>query len=238
MRHCPDLLRPTLSKSDLAKARLLDAALEIFGNKGFKAATVREIARAAGQNVAAIEYHFGGKDKLYQAVLGGIIRELRSRLADVVAEIAAFQSQNEHPKAEALRLLKSFLTAVYLRVLSRNDALPLTRLMVREQMHATAAFRVLYDEGIRHLHQGLCVLVGAALGTDPRSTGTILQTHTIMGQFYFFAISRETVLRRAGWKTLEGKNADLVVAMVCENIDILMAGLAAGKRTSKSKGEA
>ncbi|HOW63879.1 MAG TPA: TetR family transcriptional regulator [Candidatus Paceibacterota bacterium] len=140
MRHCAALLSPTLSKSDLAKARLLDAALATFGNKGLKAATVREIARVAGQNVAAIAYHFGGKDPLYRAVLEGIVREIRSRLRDVLEQVAHFEAQSEHPKAEALRLLKLFLRAVYLRVLSRDDALPLVRLVVREQLHATSGF--------------------------------------------------------------------------------------------------
>jgi TetR/AcrR family transcriptional regulator, regulator of cefoperazone and chloramphenicol sensitivity len=226
MRFCSALLSPTLSKSDQAKSRLLEAGLVIFGNKGLEAATVREIARAAGQNVAAIAYHFGGKDSLYRAVLEGIVREIRNRLSDVLEEISHFESQPEHPRAEALRLLKLFVQTVYLRLLSRNDALPMARLIIREQLQATAGFKVLYEQGFRHWHRALCFLVGIVLGRSDRDTDTILRTHTIMGQVYFFAMSREAILRRAGWRTLEGRNARKVATLVSENIDILAAGLA------------
>jgi TetR/AcrR family transcriptional regulator, regulator of cefoperazone and chloramphenicol sensitivity len=48
-----------------AKDRLLAAAMEIFAEKGFKAATVREIVDKADANIAAVNYHFGDKERLY-----------------------------------------------------------------------------------------------------------------------------------------------------------------------------
>jgi TetR/AcrR family transcriptional regulator, regulator of cefoperazone and chloramphenicol sensitivity len=48
-----------------AKDRLLQAAVEVFAEKGFKAATVREIVEKAGANIAGVNYHFGDKERLY-----------------------------------------------------------------------------------------------------------------------------------------------------------------------------
>lgn len=57
-------------KADVnTKDALLAAATEIFADKGFDAATVRDICGKANANVAAVNYHYGGKDALYVAVL-------------------------------------------------------------------------------------------------------------------------------------------------------------------------
>ena len=52
------------------KDRLLDAAEDLFAERDFDDVSVRELAAAAGMNVAAVNYHFQGKENLYhQAIL-------------------------------------------------------------------------------------------------------------------------------------------------------------------------
>jgi AcrR family transcriptional regulator len=52
--------------SDDTRSRLLESAGQVFAEKGFEAATVREICRGAEvQNIAAINYYFGDKERLY-----------------------------------------------------------------------------------------------------------------------------------------------------------------------------
>ncbi|MFO8058268.1 MAG: CerR family C-terminal domain-containing protein [bacterium] len=58
--------------------RLINAAGELFAEKGFKETTVREICEKAGANLAAVNYYFRDKENLYQEVLSSVV----SKMAD------------------------------------------------------------------------------------------------------------------------------------------------------------
>ena len=51
------------------KTRILDAAEQLFMEHGFEATSLRSLTSAAGENLAAVNYHFGSKEELFQAVL-------------------------------------------------------------------------------------------------------------------------------------------------------------------------
>ncbi|HET7731228.1 MAG TPA: TetR/AcrR family transcriptional regulator [Usitatibacter sp.] len=51
------------------KTRILDAAELLFMEHGFEATSLRQLTSAAGVNLAAVNYHFGSKEELFQAVL-------------------------------------------------------------------------------------------------------------------------------------------------------------------------
>src|SRR5690349_17126320 len=55
--------------SAATKPRILDAAEALFMEHGFEATSLRLITAAAGVNLAAVNYHFGSKEELFQAVL-------------------------------------------------------------------------------------------------------------------------------------------------------------------------
>ncbi|MBK1833930.1 TetR/AcrR family transcriptional regulator [Roseibacillus ishigakijimensis] len=70
--------------------RLLDAAEELFAEKGFESVSLREITAAAGANVAAVNYHFGSKENLINAVIKRHVlpanRERMARLKELLAQ--------------------------------------------------------------------------------------------------------------------------------------------------------
>ncbi len=108
--------------------RLLDAAEELFSEHGFEGTSVRELAGAAGCNIASVNYYFGGKEKLYEEVWRRHLVSLRdSRVASVdqvMAESGGTPSLEE--------LLRAFANAFIGPLVDHRAGRRLIRLMARE----------------------------------------------------------------------------------------------------------
>jgi AcrR family transcriptional regulator len=66
-----------------ARSRLIETAMALFAERGYEGTSVRDLAKAAGVNVAAVSYHFGSKDALYTEALRACLApcaEMRSRM--------------------------------------------------------------------------------------------------------------------------------------------------------------
>ena len=93
------------------KQRILRAAGIIFGKNGYKDATIRMIAQAAQVNIAAINYHFQGKEGLYGAVLEDVFHTGFSRFPATL-DFGA--------DAEPEQRLRAFIRAMFYRLQSRD----------------------------------------------------------------------------------------------------------------------
>ncbi|MDP7725065.1 TetR/AcrR family transcriptional regulator [Mycobacterium sp. TY814] len=56
------------AKTDETQRRILDAATQVFANKGFTAATIAEVVSGSGASIGSIYHHFGGKSELFMAI--------------------------------------------------------------------------------------------------------------------------------------------------------------------------
>ena len=68
-------------------ARILSVAQKLFAEKGFDATSVRDITTEAGCNVASVNYHFGGKEKLYLETFRSMLTFLRDRHLEMMSEL-------------------------------------------------------------------------------------------------------------------------------------------------------
>ena len=64
--------------------RLLDSAEQLFADHGFDGTSIRDLAAAAGCNIASVNYYFGGKEKLYVEIWRSHLHLLReTRIASI-----------------------------------------------------------------------------------------------------------------------------------------------------------
>src|SRR3954465_1594479 len=67
---------------EATRRRMLDAAERLFLEHGFDGTSLRMLTGAAGVNLAAVNYHFGGKEELFRAMLSARLDPLnRDRIA-------------------------------------------------------------------------------------------------------------------------------------------------------------
>lgn len=97
--------RPSVGRGVDTRERILDAAEELFAERGYEGASLRDVARAAGLRNPSIFNHFDSKDALYAAVLERGIGPVVQRLVEVV--------EQEHDGAEAAAEIIAATTAVF-----------------------------------------------------------------------------------------------------------------------------
>ncbi len=208
-----------MAEADGTRTALVGAALHLFGLKGFDATTTREIATQAGVNIAAIAYHFGGKEGLRQAC--------GARVAAQVAELLPLTETDPAltPEAAAARLEHVIIGAVRFFA-TDHHAQDLVAFMLREIAQDGPVLDAVYGAVIEDRHRALCGLWGRATGTDPEAEATRLSVFALIGQTVYFRIGQPVIRRRMGWETLGAPEADRIAAVLIGN---LRAALAAAK---------
>src|SRR5204862_945310 len=84
------------------RARILDAAIKVFAERGFHSATVAEIARAAGVADGTIYLYFKGKDDL-------LLRLFDEKMTELLAEVKAAVAQERTAPDKLRRFIQLHL---------------------------------------------------------------------------------------------------------------------------------
>ena len=131
-----------VSEQEDARARLIDVAIKLFAEKGYEGTSVRDLATAAGVNVAAVSYHFGSKDALYTEALRSCLApcgEMRERMQKHLD--AALKNRSRKAAEEALRgCIQDFLEVLV------SPAARHSHLVMREQSEGKQRFEPVIRE--------------------------------------------------------------------------------------------
>jgi AcrR family transcriptional regulator len=109
------------------RERLLDAAERLFAENGFAATSVRDITAAASSNIAAVNYHFGGKHNLYHEVFRRRMAAMRDQRIASIRQVQGGASSLEG-------VLYAFATAFLQPLVDRGSGRLLIELITREML--------------------------------------------------------------------------------------------------------
>lgn len=161
---------------DDTRTRILNAAGLAFAEKGFQAATVREICSDAGVNAAAINYHFGDKERLY-------VEALKHAHRFRIEQVPMPEWPAGTPAEERLR---GFIGTLLTRMLTVEELPWQEALMMREMFQPTGACRELVEDIFRpHLRMLLGILDELLPDSTPLHTRHQC-SFSIVGQCLFY----------------------------------------------------
>jgi AcrR family transcriptional regulator len=203
------------------QVRILDAAEELFMQHGFEGASMRMLTARAGVNLAAINYHFGSKDALIEAVFR---RRLDPMNAARTAELDRLEAEAQGRPLGPERIIRAFIgPSLALVADSKGGGRNFIRLLGRTYTDPS--------KGIRHLIGALYepamarfkAAFARALPQMPADE-LVWRMHFMFGTLAYTLAATDTVQLIAGCKPEDRYDARLLEDRLAS---FLLAGLRA-----------
>jgi len=198
------------------REKIVDAALARFSRCGYRGATTRQLARAAGVTEVTLFRYFPTKEKLFGAVL-----DKYSILPILQAEIMKPRKRGDG------RATLRFIARKFLKIL--RDRQDIIRLMLSESATNPRQARMLFRQGPgRFLQNIVKLLSGFCARGQIRRVDLPLAARGILGIFFSFVMMQEVFFD----KEIKPVNFDRAADVLC---DLLWRGLRPNRSTRKGR---
>jgi AcrR family transcriptional regulator len=191
----------TAATSSTTRDRLLQAAVEVFVELGYRDATFREICRRAGANNAAINYHFRDKEHLYLAVI-------EQTIAEMPGQVPQMEVHGPLPPEEKLR---SCVRTILHCLLGKGPPSWLLRLIAREMAEPTQGLDLLVEKVVAPFRADVAVIVRELAGpaASPQHVEDCIDS--IMGLCNDYHHSRGIIARLGHYKDFDAATIEHLV---------------------------
>ena len=171
--------RPPITNPDSAhtRERLLDASERLFAEKGFRAASVRDITRESSCNIAAVNYHFGGKSNLYREVFLRRLRSMRKLRLDAI-EVALSRAGTD---ATLDLLVEAFATAFVAPLVEDSSGRLWLLLLAQELIDPQLPAEIFHAEMVEPMERALIDALGQVCPELSRDDAQLC-IHSLVGQ--------------------------------------------------------
>jgi AcrR family transcriptional regulator len=222
------------------RLRLLAVAIDIFGTHDFDSASTRQIAEAAGVNVASINYHFGGKEGLYAACVEHIGQRAESKLIDpVIATVEARLQVPDLARGELMGLLRAVVDNMTERLVNDTDVEPWARFLQRGRETQSVACTAISEHIDERIVRACAQLLGRILHQAPDEQDTVLRVLLLLGQILPFLSMKRTALRALRWKRYDAEGAASIGRIIWRQLESTLSSAdnsVRDRRTSKGRG--
>jgi len=216
-------------RGEETRARIIEAALRLFGTHGFDGASTRDIAREAGVNAPALQYYFDNKEGVYLACIDYFVERVWALLEEVVSQAEVVVARED---ASDAALIDAYLAlqARFMAFLYEGPGTEHWRqFMARERagLGPPAAFER-FDVGInRRLFALTTQIVGRLTGRPATDEATRIRTIAIDSQVASFKVMRRHILKALSWEGYGEAETERVQDVMQDQTRTLLEGLVA-----------
>ena len=210
--------RPLDPRTGETRRRIIETALKLFAEHGFRGVSVRDLSAAAQVNVAAVNYHFGSKQGLYRTIFDTVLDEDEGCFARQLDEVGALLGRAGSDPV----LLTAAVEILARGLLGRLSAFEHLRwfsvLVARELAFPGELFDLLYHRRVEPVLQLLAQVVGFAWGLAPTSEPVRLTANVLHGQMASLAFTRPILGRQLGWDHYTPERLDQLTGTITDLI--------------------
>ncbi|HUA09228.1 MAG TPA: CerR family C-terminal domain-containing protein [Candidatus Acidoferrales bacterium] len=202
------------------RQRILDVALQAFGDAPFAAVTTRQLAEIADASLPTLRYYFGGKEGLYRACAEAIVERFRAHMAPTAARAA--EALREDPSPEAARMqLKAVMGTLAGFLIGSTESERWSHFVAREMRDPGPAFDILFE----HLWQpGVATaarLIAHILGCGENDVPARITALLLVSSLLAFQSGRSVSMRIMHWTSIGEHELAMVVAGLDAQMDAI-----------------
>jgi AcrR family transcriptional regulator len=198
------------ARGDETRQRIIDAAILLFGEHGYKGASTRDIATAAGVNAPALQYYFENKEGLYKACAEYITDDLQARFAPPMrqAKLALKSHADADTLIEAYLGIQSMTLDSVLIPTHLSKGQLVGRELAGEAPNVTSV--MLQQKMKKPVNKLLLELLARIMGTKPNEAITRIRLLTLKGLVLGFYYPPGACLDLLGWKEIDAARSRLI----------------------------
>ena len=203
------------ARGEETRARIITAALRVFGEEGFNEASTRQIAADAGVNPPALQYYFGGKEGLHRACAQFIIDRMLSIVSPALTR--ARELQRPARREQAVDALCALLDAMADGLVAAESE-SWSRFITRGKADGAGPAMGMLRENIgTPIFQAVASLIALVTDRDPADEVTRIRSAAILGQVTTFHTNRESTLDALKWPDYHAQRLQLLKTVIREH---------------------
>ncbi len=206
------------TRGDETRNLLLDTGLRLFAIHGFESVSTRQLTTESGTNIAAINYHFGGKEGLYRAVLEQLVVDTEGYFGPGMAKIqeSILAAADDRQKlVNAITGLIANLFNIFLENEFMRWRMPL---VMREYANPSENFEILYKGRIEPLHKTITIIAATVLKKPIDDPECAIRAHAILGQIVVFGIARIVLWKRLDWEGYTAERISMIAKIATQSV--------------------